>query len=79
MFVDNRAKAVYGQRYIDDYSRGDVVPRIVDAVMTAVRVTYQKEAELAASRRKALPAAESALRKIRDAVHGTLRAMSGSS
>ena len=74
MFVDNRAKTVYGQRYVNDYAQGDVVQRLVDAVMAEVRRTYQKEAELAVGQQKAFPEAENALQKIRDAVRGKIRA-----
>ena len=43
MFVDNRAKVVYGQQYVNDYAHGEVIQWFVDDVMTAVRGTYQTE------------------------------------
>lgn len=79
MFVDNRAKIIYGQQYIDDSAQGEVVQRLVDEVMTVVREIYQREAGLAAGKQKAFPAAESTLRKIRDAVRGKIRAMPSNS
>jgi spermidine synthase len=79
MFVDNRAKVVYGQQYVNDYAQGDVVQRLVDDVMATVRGAYQQEAEHSARQRQAFPAAESALRQIRDAIGGKLRALSTNS
>jgi spermidine synthase len=79
MFVDNRAKVVYGQQYVNDYTQGDVVQRLVDVVMAAVRGAYQKEAEHSARQRQAFPAAESTLRQIRDAIGGKVRALSTNS
>ena len=79
MFVDNRAKVVYGQQYVNDYAQGDVVQRLVDDVMAAVRGAYQKEAEHSARQRQAFPAAESTLRQIRDAIGGKIRALSTNS
>ena len=36
MFVDKRAKVVYGQQYVNDYAHGEVIQWFVDEVMTAV-------------------------------------------
>jgi spermidine synthase len=76
MFVDNRAKVVYGQRYVSDYAQGDVVQRLVDQVMTAVQETYRKEARFAASQQKTFPVAASTLQKIRDVVGARIQAVS---
>jgi len=72
MFVDNRARVVYGQRYVDDYERGDAVARLVADVMLAIRVAYQKEADVAGARRTAPPQAQQTLRRVRAAILATL-------
>ena len=79
MFVDNRARVVYGQRYVDGYAQGAVVQRLVEEVMTVIRETFRSEAARAAGRRKALPAAQETLRKIRDAIRARLEAAPSSS
>jgi hypothetical protein len=67
MFVDNRARSVYGQRYVDDYEGGDAVSGLVTDVMATIRAVHRREAEISA-RRGALPPAAETLRKIRAAI-----------
>lgn len=68
MFVDNRARVVYGQRYVDDYEGTETVARLVDDVMAAMRAVYEKEAAMSSARRKAPPAAARTLPKLRAAI-----------
>jgi spermidine synthase len=67
MFVDNRARVVYGQRYVDDHQGTDVATRLAAEVMATIRAVYEKEAAVAA-RRQAAPAAGETLRKIQAAI-----------
>ncbi len=73
MFVDNRARFVYGQRYVDDYEGSDTVSRLVADVMGTVRTVYQREAEIATARRNAPPPAAPTLRKIHAAIGSRVR------
>jgi spermidine synthase len=68
MFVDNRARVVYGQVFVNEYDRGDFVSRFVGDVMTAMRAAYQKETEIASGQRRGLPAARETLRKIKEII-----------
>ena len=67
MFVDNRARSVYGQRYVDDYEGGDAVSGLVADVMSTIHAVHRREAAISA-RRSALPPAAETLRKIRAAI-----------
>jgi spermidine synthase len=73
MFVDNRARIVYGQVYLDGYDQGDSVQRLVSDVLMAIHAAYQKEAEAARAERKMLPAAGETLRKIQAVIGSRLR------
>ena len=70
VFVDNRAREIYGQRYFDgpgtDLDRD--VRRLVDDTMAAIRAAYEKEAAAARGRGGDYPPADGTLQKIRDAV-----------
>ncbi len=79
MFVDNRARQVYGQLYVDNYDRGEFVNRLVDDVMARMRTAYQKEAEISLRQRQALPAAEETLHKMRDVISSQLQGVQGKS
>ncbi len=68
MFVDNRARAVYGQLYIDDYDRDGRANRIAAEVMGAVRAAYEQEANAARGQGRSLPPAAATLQKMRAAV-----------
>jgi len=68
MFVDNQAKVVYGQRYVDDYEGGDAVARLVADTMGTIRAVYRNEAAIAIARLKAPPPAGRTLKKIQEAV-----------
>jgi hypothetical protein len=65
MFVDNRARIIYGQVYVDDYARDDRANRVADDVMAAIRATYENEAVAARAQRQVLPATTETLPKIK--------------
>ena len=65
MFVDNRARVVYGQLYVDDYERSGFADRFVPEVMGAIHAVYESEAAAARVRKQALPPAAETLRKIK--------------
>ena len=75
MFVDNRARVVYGQIYVDAYDQGTGVQRLVDDVMGAIRSAYQTERNLAAAQRRGLPPAGETLRKLKDVIGARLQAV----
>ncbi|HUL30523.1 MAG TPA: fused MFS/spermidine synthase, partial [Thermodesulfobacteriota bacterium] len=68
MFVDNRARVIYGQLYVSDYNQNDFVSGFVNQVMIRLRAIYQKEAENALRRGATLPLAEPTLEKIKEGV-----------
>jgi len=73
MFVDHRARVVYGQVYVDGYNQGDSVQRLVTDVLATIQAAYQREAEVSLAQRRALPSAGEALRKIQDTIGSRLR------
>jgi len=68
MFVDNRARVVYGQLYVNDYDRGEFVNRFVDDVIATMRSTYQTELKISLEQGRALPAARDILPKLNQAI-----------
>ncbi len=73
MFVDNRARTVYGQVYVDDYDREGRGQRLAGDVMAAMRMAYEKDAAAARARQKSLPPASETLRNIRAVVGSKVR------
>jgi spermidine synthase len=65
MFVDNRAREVYGQMYMDDYDRDGRGNRFAVDVLAAVRATYEREAVAARDQKRMLPPAQETLQKIK--------------
>lgn len=65
MFVDNRARVVYGQLYVDDYDREGRANRLAEDLMTALREAYEAEATAARTQGRALPSAAETLRRMR--------------
>ena len=55
MFVDNKARVIYGQLYVSDYDKNEFVTRFVQKVMIQVRAVYQKEAEEALRQGETFP------------------------
>jgi spermidine synthase len=68
MFVDNKARIIYGQLYVSDYDKNEFVNRFVNDVMAHIRAAYQREVEAALGRERPLPLAESVLHKIRETI-----------
>ena len=68
MFVDNHARTIYGQVYVDDYDREGRGQRLAGDVMTAVRAVYEKDAAAALAQQKSLPGAPGTLRNIKAVV-----------
>jgi spermidine synthase len=68
MFVDNRARVIYGQLYISGYDKNEFFTRFVNEVMIHVRTVYQKEADNALKQGRTLPLAEPTLRKIQEMI-----------
>jgi hypothetical protein len=73
MFVDNKAKVIYGQLYVSDFDKSDFVNRFVNEVMLHIRAVYQKEVENALRQGGTLPLAEPALRKIKQTIAGEVQ------
>ncbi|HXX36238.1 MAG TPA: hypothetical protein VEM15_17350, partial [Thermodesulfobacteriota bacterium] len=73
MFVDNKARVIYGQLYVSDYDKSDFVNRFVNEVLAHIRAVYQEEVENALRQGGTLPLAESALRKIKDTIAGEVQ------
>jgi spermidine synthase len=67
MFVDNRTRTIYGQRYIDaDKEELEVrVSRYTDDVLSSLKAAYQREAILAGQTGKVLPPAGKTLPMIK--------------
>lgn len=68
MFVDNRARVVYGQSYVDDYATGTLADRLAVDVMNAVRTAYEHEAVAAREQRQAAPPAARTISRIRGVI-----------
>jgi len=68
MFVDNRARVIYGQLYVIDYDKNEFVASFVNEVMIRVRAVYQKEVENALRQGRTLPLAEPTLRHIKEMI-----------
>jgi spermidine synthase len=65
MFVDNEARVVYGQAYVDDYDREGRGNRVAEEVLTALREAYDAEATAARGQGRALPSATETLRRMK--------------
>jgi hypothetical protein len=65
MFVDNRARVVYGQMYVDNYDQDGRADRFAVDVLAAVRAAYEREAIAASGLKQALPPATETLSKIK--------------
>jgi spermidine synthase len=68
MFVDNKARVIFGQLYVSDYDKNPFVTRFVNEVIIHVRTVYQKEVEDALRRGAPLPLAEPTLHKIKEMI-----------
>jgi spermidine synthase len=68
MFVDNDARVVYGQAYLDDYQMDGRADRFAIEVMGAVRAAYENELRSAAASGRRLPPADHTLERIRSVI-----------
>jgi hypothetical protein len=70
IFVDNRTRTIYGQKYIDAKKEGleEGVRRFADDVLSRMKTSYQEEASLAARGGRKYPLADTTLRKLSDIV-----------
>jgi spermidine synthase len=68
MFVDNKARVIFGQLYVSDYDKNQSVTAFVNEVMALVRATYQQEAEKAFRRGGTFPLAEPTLHKVKEMI-----------
>lgn len=68
MFVDNKARVIYGQLFVSDFDKNEFVNRFVNDVMARIRGVYQKEVEKTIGQGGALPIAEPTLQKIREVI-----------
>jgi hypothetical protein len=72
MFVDNRTRTVFGEKYLEGYDREGRADRLAAEVMTAVRTAYDEEA--AAARRRGLshPPANGTLARLRSVIEAMI-------
>jgi spermidine synthase len=73
MLVDNRARVVYGQIYIDDYLREGRANRLAWDVMVAMQAAYDQHAIAARDQKKSLPPAAETLRSIKAAIESKVQ------
>jgi spermidine synthase len=69
MFVDNDAREIYGQQYVDEYQTTEVVARLVADVTEEIRAAYRREA----GRNNGAPAISTGMPSIRRAIESKLR------
>ena len=65
MFVDNRARVVYGQWYVENYDRDGLADRLAVDVMTAMRAAYDGRPPPHAGTGQTLPSAAQTVGKIK--------------
>ena len=72
VFVDNAARVVYGERYVDNYEESDTVARIVADTMIRARDVYEARARTTPVRLSVPPRATVVLPKIEAAIRASL-------
>jgi spermidine synthase len=79
IFVDNRARIIYGQRYIDaDQEELEArVRQFADDVMKNLRIAHQRETLLAMRDGRPYPLADATLRKMKEVITSTTREQEG--
>jgi hypothetical protein len=79
IFVDNRARIIYGQRYIDaDKEELEArVRQFADDVMKNLRIAHQRETLLAMRDGRPYPLADATLRKMKEVITSTTREQEG--
>ena len=70
VFVDNRNRKIFGQKYIDAEKNAleDSVSRYAEEVLANLKGGYQREATLAERKGRSFPPADATLRKIQDII-----------
>jgi len=73
VFVDNRNRKIFGQKYIDAKKNAleASVSRYAEEVLADLKVCYQREATLAERKGRSLPPADTTLRKIQEIITST--------
>ncbi len=75
MFVDNGARLIYGQLYVNDYSGSEFVNRFAADVMGSIHAAYQEEAEISRGQRRTLPTAEAMQPRIKSVITTKIQAV----
>ncbi len=73
MFVDNRARIVYGELYVDVADQGERAGQFAVEVMTAIRRAYEHELAAARGQNRDLPTAVETFRGIRAVIHAKVQ------
>jgi spermidine synthase len=73
MFVDNRARTVYGQVYVDEYDRDGRAGRIAADVLTAIRAAYDQDAAAARDRGQGLPPVAATTERFKTVIRGKVQ------
>ena len=70
VFVDNRNRKIFGQKYIDAKKNAleDSVSRYAEDVLANLKVCYEREATLAERKGRSFPPADATLRKIQEII-----------
>lgn len=68
MFVDNAARKIYGQRYLDAPDLDKQIHQFADGVMSDMETAYRQEARRALTEGKAFPARKSTLQRIKQII-----------
>jgi hypothetical protein len=70
VFVDNRNRKIFGQKYIDAKKNAleDSVSRYAEDVLANLKVCYRREASLANRKGRPFPPADVTLRKIQETI-----------
>jgi spermidine synthase len=78
-FVDNDARIVYGQAYVDGFKNNPALNELVNDIMTAIQTAYRQEVDRTLSRKTALPPAGPTMQRIQDVIRSKVRAHKGRS
>ncbi|MEW6719329.1 MAG: fused MFS/spermidine synthase [Thermodesulfobacteriota bacterium] len=73
IFVDNRTRTIFGQKYIDS-EKGELEERVrkyADEVMSAVKAAYAREAAIASGAGRMYPPADATMPKLRAVISGS--------
>ena len=65
MFVDNRARVIYGQLYVDGMNKEQEIKQFVNDVIASIHAAYQQESINAAVQGAGFPLAQPTLAKVK--------------